>query len=111
MSCLWEALAWPADIWKRRRRRGISSSSCLALAAPLCSETFSPLHSSNCCAPGIAEVYNTGDLASRASDGRIHYHGRVDWQVKVRGIRIELEALEQDRSAECSFQLFLCVKL
>jgi len=45
--------------------------------------------------PGIGRVYNTGDLASRASDGRIHYHGRVDWQVKVRGIRIELEALEQ----------------
>ncbi|CAE7826592.1 lgrD [Symbiodinium sp. CCMP2592] len=45
--------------------------------------------------PGIGRVYNTGDLASRADDGRIHYHGRVDWQVKVRGIRIELEALEQ----------------
>ena len=43
----------------------------------------------------MTEVYNTGDLASRAADGRIHYHGRVDWQVKVRGIRIELEALEQ----------------
>ena len=43
------------------------------------------------------QVYNTGDLASRAVDGRIHYHGRVDWQVKVRGIRIELEALEQAR--------------
>jgi len=45
--------------------------------------------------PDIGRVYNTGDLASRAVDGRIHYHGRVDWQVKVRGIRIELEALEQ----------------
>eukprot|EP00439_Symbiodinium_sp_Y106_P082882 s1547_g22.t1 len=45
--------------------------------------------------PGIGRVYNTGDLASRGAAGRIHYHGRVDWQVKVRGIRIELEALEQ----------------
>ena len=49
-----------------------------------------------CLAVLLSKVYNTGDLASRAGDGRIHYHGRVDWQVKVRGIRIELEALEQD---------------
>lgn len=45
--------------------------------------------------PGLGRLYNTGDLASRDGIGRIHYHGRVDWQVKVRGIRIELEALEQ----------------
>ena len=45
--------------------------------------------------PDIGRVYNTGDLALRDEFGRIHYHGRVDWQVKVRGIRIELEALEQ----------------
>ena len=45
--------------------------------------------------PGIGRVYNTGDLASEDELGRIHYHGRIDWQVKVRGLRIELEALEQ----------------
>jgi len=45
--------------------------------------------------PRFGRLYNTGDLASRDPIGRIHYHGRVDWQVKVRGIRIELEALEQ----------------
>jgi len=45
--------------------------------------------------PGLGRVYNTGDLALRDETGRIQYHGRVDWQVKVRGIRIELEALEQ----------------
>jgi len=45
--------------------------------------------------PGIGRVYNTGDLASEDELGRIHYHGRIDWQVQVRGLRIELEALEQ----------------
>eukprot|EP00438_Fugacium_kawagutii_P011364 Skav212542 [mRNA] locus=scaffold1851:451528:460675:+ [translate_table: standard] len=54
--------------------------------------------------PTLGRVYNTGDLASMDPDGRIHYHGRIDWQdglrcawgsVQVRGIRIELEALEQ----------------
>ena len=28
------------------------------------------------------EVYNTGDLASEDELGRIHYHGRIDWQVE-----------------------------
>jgi len=44
---------------------------------------------------GFGRVYNTGDLVSRDASGRIHYHGRIDWQVKVRGVRIELEALER----------------
>ncbi|CAJ1449156.1 unnamed protein product [Effrenium voratum] len=45
--------------------------------------------------PRLGRVYDTGDLASVDKLGRINYHGRVDWQVKVRGVRIELEALEQ----------------
>ena len=32
-----------------------------------------------------AEVYNTGDLASEDELGRIHYHGRIDWQVESPG--------------------------
>ncbi|CAJ1424033.1 unnamed protein product [Effrenium voratum] len=35
--------------------------------------------------PRLGRVYNTGDLASVDKLGRINYHGRVDWQVKVRG--------------------------
>ena len=45
--------------------------------------------------PRLSRVYDTGGLASVDKLGRINYHGRVDWQVKVRGVRIELEALEQ----------------
>jgi len=45
--------------------------------------------------PGLGRAYSTGDVASIDTHGRIHYHGRSDWQVKVRGVRIELEALEE----------------
>ncbi|MFO0276495.1 MAG: amino acid adenylation domain-containing protein, partial [Planctomycetota bacterium] len=44
--------------------------------------------------PGIGRVYRTGDLVSRDGDGEISFHGRIDAQVKVRGYRIELEAIE-----------------
>jgi non-ribosomal peptide synthetase-like protein len=44
--------------------------------------------------PGIGRVYRTGDLVSRDGDGEISFHGRIDTQVKVRGYRIELEAIE-----------------
>lgn len=39
-------------------------------------------------------VYKTGDLACRRPDGNILYHGRIDHQVKIRGIRIELGEIE-----------------
>ena len=44
--------------------------------------------------PGMGRVYRTGDLVSTDARGRLHYHGRIDAQVKVRGYRIELEAIE-----------------
>jgi amino acid adenylation domain-containing protein len=39
-------------------------------------------------------LYKTGDLARFRSDGRIEFLGRRDFQVKVRGYRIELEEVE-----------------
>ncbi len=61
--------------------------------------------------PGIGRVYRTGDLAQRSADGRLCCLGRIDAQVKLRGYRIELEAIETVlagcagvREAACSVQ-------
>lgn len=43
---------------------------------------------------GCPTLYRTGDLARFREDGIIEYLGRVDHQVKIRGIRIELGEIE-----------------
>lgn len=41
-----------------------------------------------------ARMYKTGDLARFLSSGDIEYCGRIDFQVKIRGLRIELGEIE-----------------
>ena len=42
--------------------------------------------------PG-ARMYRTGDFGMRLPDGQIKFRGRVDRQVKVRGLRVELDEI------------------
>jgi len=45
-------------------------------------------------ATGGIRVYRTGDLARYRPDGNIEFLGRIDRQVKIRGLRIDLSEIE-----------------
>jgi amino acid adenylation domain-containing protein len=49
--------------------------------------------------PGTSRLYKTGDLARFNADGSLHFIGRKDNQVKLRGLRIELGEIEHRLAA------------
>lgn len=52
-------------------------------------------------------VYRTGDLAWRDADGLLHFAGRIDRQVKIRGHRVE--PMEIEVQASCLAEVSECV--
>lgn len=50
-------------------------------------------------------MYHTGDLARWRADGEIEYLGRIDTQVKIRGLRIELGEIESVMSSFTGIRL------
>jgi len=53
-------------------------------------------------ATGGSRLYRTGDIARHRADGVIEFMGRSDFQIKIRGQRLELGEVEAVLS-ECSF--------
>ncbi|MEU9595457.1 amino acid adenylation domain-containing protein [Streptomyces sp. NPDC048109] len=53
--------------------------------------------------PG-ARMYRTGDLGLRRPDGVVEYRGRSDFQVKIRGHRVELGEIETALAADASVE-------
>ncbi len=51
-----------------------------------------------------ARLYRTGDLARYLPDGAIDYLGRLDRQVKIRGVRVELGEIEAALAAHPAVQ-------
>src|SRR6185295_4094695 len=51
-----------------------------------------------------ARLYRTGDLCRYRSDGDIEFLGRLDHQVKIRGVRVELGEIETVLTAHPAVQ-------
>jgi non-ribosomal peptide synthetase-like protein len=58
--------------------------------------------------PGVGRCYRTGDSVVRRPDGEFEFHGRIDAQVKLRGYRIELEAIEAVLAREAAVREAVC---
>ncbi len=55
-----------------------------------------------------SRIYKTGDMVRYLDDGNIEYLGRMDFQVKLRGYRIELEDIETVIGGHPSIKQVVC---
>jgi amino acid adenylation domain-containing protein len=51
-------------------------------------------HAQDARATGLVRIYRTGDMGRRLPDGSIKFEGRKDFQIKMRGFRVELGEIE-----------------
>jgi len=58
-----------------------------------------------------ARCYRTGDLVERDENGLLHYVGRLDSQVKLRGHRIELQEIDSALRAASGVDLAVAVTM
>jgi len=58
--------------------------------------------------PRLGRIYRTGDLVRRNDNGDLEFLGRIDGQVKVRGYRIELPAIEAKLAASPGVRAAAC---
>jgi amino acid adenylation domain-containing protein len=72
-----------------RSSQFITNDQCL-----MTNDRSSPLSPNDQCPVTNDRLYHTGDLARWQPDGNIEFLGRMDHQVKIRGLRIELEEIE-----------------
>ncbi|MET0497203.1 MAG: amino acid adenylation domain-containing protein [Steroidobacteraceae bacterium] len=54
-------------------------------------------------------LYRTGDLVRWSADGQLEYLGRIDHQVKIRGLRIELGEIESQLLAQPEIRAALVI--
>jgi amino acid adenylation domain-containing protein len=64
-------------------------------------DPFSPV-------PG-SRMYRTGDRCRKRQDGALEYHGRLDNQVKLRGVRIELSEIEHALTRQPGVRAAVCI--